>query len=95
MPRVCLGRVFAHCLLQRRECYTFELLVPKIPRNDVLSLVEKQLSRPDLNPLGVGMSGRPVLANIRKWRMKREKLIEMLEALLIERGVEVPADTEA
>lgn len=65
--------------------YTDETLMP---------FYEVLLSRPDFDPLGPGMSGRPVLTNIRKWRMKREQLVEMLEALLEEGGIEVPADTE-
>ena len=60
----------------------------------MMPFYEVLLSRPDFDPLGLGMSGRPVLTNIRKWRMKRETLVGMLEALLVERGIEVPSDAE-
>lgn len=44
------------------------------------------LSRPEFDPLAPGMSGRPVLATLRKWS-KRTALVARVEALLIERGI--------
>lgn len=65
--------------------YTDETMMP---------FYEVVLSRPDFDPLGPGKSGRRILTTIRMWRMKREKLVALLEALLVERDVEVPTDTE-
>lgn len=48
------------------------------------------LARPDLDLVGPGLDGRPVLVNLRKWYAKRAALVERAEALLTERGVPLP-----
>lgn len=48
------------------------------------------LARPEIDLLGPGLDGRPVLTNLRKWYAKRGLLVERVEALLVERGLPVP-----
>lgn len=48
------------------------------------------LRRPDIDLLRPGLSGRPVLVNLRKWYARRAVLVERCEALLTERGIPLP-----
>jgi hypothetical protein len=48
------------------------------------------LRRPELDLLRPGLSGRPVLLNLRKWYARRADLVERCESLLLERGIPVP-----
>jgi hypothetical protein len=48
------------------------------------------LARPDVDLIGQGVDGRPVLVNLRKWYAKRGALVERVEAMLIERGIPLP-----
>ena len=48
------------------------------------------LARPDLDLLQPGLSGRPVLVNLRKWSAKRGELVIRAEQTLTDRGIPVP-----
>lgn len=73
------------------ECLAAQL---RYTDEKMMPFYEVLLSRPEFDPLGQGAGGRPVITNIRNRRRKRQELVEMLETLLVERGVEVPADPE-
>ena len=57
---------------------------------DLTPFYDVLLARPDIDLLGPGLSGRPVLLTLRKWYAKRGELVERVEALLTERGVPLP-----
>ena len=62
---------------------------------DLAPFYDVLLARPDLDPLGPGLGGRPVLANLRRWQAKRGDLVERVEALLVERGIPLPEPPRA
>lgn len=57
---------------------------------DLTPFYDVLLARPDLDLLQPGLSGRPVLVNLRTWSAKRGELVIRAEQTLTDRGVPVP-----
>lgn len=73
-----------------------ETLAAKFMFSDVVltPFYDVLLARADLDLLQPGMSGRPVLVNLRKWSAKRGELVIRAEQTLTDRGIPVPPPGE-
>lgn len=73
-----------------------ETLAAKFKFSDVVltPFYDVLLARPDLDLLQPGLSGRPVLVNLRKWSARRSELVIRAEQTLTDRGIAVPPPGE-